>query len=52
MDLGWTIRDSGTSHIALQSPRSATFTIVRKPRDRVKRVYLRMILKEIEASEG
>lgn len=39
VDLGWTIRDMGKSHV-----------IVRKSRHRVKRVYLRLIRKEIEAS--
>ena len=52
VDLGWDIRDTGKSHVIVQSPRGASFTIVRKPRHRVKRVYLRLVLKEIDASEG
>lgn len=43
VDLGWAIRDTGQSHVIVQSPRGAPFTIVRKPRHRVKRVYLRLI---------
>lgn len=52
VDLGWDIRDTGKSHVIVQSPRGAPFTIVRKPQHRVKRVYLRLILKEIDTNEG
>lgn len=50
--LGWTVEQGKTSHVMLVSPRKSTITIATVKGRKIKRTYVRLILKEIEHEEG
>lgn len=52
LDLGWTVRDPGGTHVVVQSPDGRSITIVRDGQRKVKRGYLRRLVEEIERGEG
>jgi predicted RNA binding protein YcfA (HicA-like mRNA interferase family) len=49
--LGWTVEQGKSSHVMLVSPRNSTITIATVKSRKIKRTYVRLILKEIERDE-
>ena len=47
----WDVRERNNHHVVVVSPQGAPFTIVHKAK-KVKRGYLRLLLREIEQSGG